>query len=166
MTKQKDHHTRKLQYHKIQELKNGRLVEEDVIVKYHISREIASQEELESLEFTQDILCVLYESTVELSNALNYEGKHDVFHYEEGSSELAMSLDCDGIFHEVACRAEEEALNLLLGRFSERQQRRLTLYINGFNYREIAAQEGVSIQAVQGCIARMRKKLKKILKKR
>lgn len=165
MTKQKNHYTRKLQYRISKKLKNGQEIKKDVTVKYHISREIASKEELDALEFSKDVLSALYESDRELINALNREQKHGVLCYEEGKSELAMGMDTEDVFNDIFWRMQKKDLYDALHELSESQRRRFYLhYGKGYSYRKIAGLEKVSKESIRECIRYSRKKIVNILK--
>lgn len=164
MAKQNDHHTITLQYHKRQELKNGRLLEEDISFSYDIHSEIASKDDLDALELTQDIVQAIHESKTQLNNALNYEYKHDVLAYEEGISELAILADKEEVFNAAANHIRYEELHKALEQLSECQRRRLYLYYSlGYSYQEIARMEGVSWQSIRESVRRAKRRIMNIV---
>lgn len=165
MTKQKEHYTRELKYHIKKTLNNGQEIEKDVTVKYHISREIASKEELDALELSEEILCILHESDRELINAWNREQRHDVLCYEEGMSELAMGMDAEHVFNDIFWRMQKKDLHDALQQLSESQRRRFCLhYGRGYSYKKIADAEGVSKESIRECVRYSKKKIMNILK--
>ena len=153
MKKQKKAYTLNLCYHKAKVQKNGRKVDKKISFEYEIAKEIASEEEVMGLDLSPEVIGVIYESKSQLENARNYEYKHDVMHYEEGISELAMNMNAEEIFLEALSRIDYERLDKVLDALSEKQRRRLYLHYGlGYSYHEIANIEGVSMQSVREMI--------------
>ena len=164
MKKEKKAHVLNLCYHKAKVQKNGRKVDKEISFEYEILNEIASEDDLEGLDLSQDVICAIYESKTQLENARNYEYKHDVMHYEEGISELAMYMDAEEIPIEVSNRIDYERLYNALNKLSAKQRKRFYLYYGlGYCYREIADMEGVSWQAVRETVKAVKQKIVNIL---
>lgn len=116
------------------------------------------------VEVSDEIGAVIIEARRLEHNADERERYHRSFSIDAAEYEGTEWADHSTPESEMVQDEDNAQLYWALGCLTEAQRRRFLSYADGLTIREIAAQEGVQIKAVQDSIAQARKKLQKFFK--
>jgi DNA-directed RNA polymerase specialized sigma24 family protein len=113
------------------------------------------------VEVTEETAAYILENDREMANADRRERYHCPYHIEAMQYEgdfLAYRLTPEEVFIR---KEEQQHINDTLSFLTDAQLRRLTMKANGMTFREIAAAEGTTVNAVRESLEAAKKKFRK-----
>ena len=120
--------------------------------------------EIAEVEVSEEIGAVIIETRRLEHNADERERYHRSFSMDAAEYEGLEWADPVTPESEMVLDEDNAKLYGAMGSLTDAQRRRFLYYADGLTIREIAAQEGVQIKAVQDSITQARKKLQKFFK--